>query len=66
MEHVSLLSSEDRQDNTNKEQLKGLPYFIVIQKTNKKIKIPCANEIIAKKVLASYSNNNSNCKVSLM
>ena len=54
MENIGLLSLECRQDNTNKDQLKELPYFIVIQK----IKIPCANETIAKKVLASYSNNN--------
>ena len=32
MENISLLSSTDRQDNTNQKQLKGLPYFIVIQK----------------------------------
>lgn len=58
MENVSLLIPENRSDNTNKDQLKGLPYFIVIQRINKKIKIPCANETIAKKVLASYSHNN--------
>ena len=63
---MEILSPEDRQDNTNKEQIKGFPYFIVIQKTNKQIKIPCANENVAKKILAAYSNNNSNCKVSLM
>ncbi len=62
MEDVSLLSLEYRQDNTNKDQLKGLPCFIIIQKTNKKIKIPCANETIAKKVLASHFNTNSNFK----
>ena len=66
MENRSLLGPEDRQDNTNKEQLKGFPYFIIIQKTNKQIKIPCANENIAKKILAAHSNNNSNNKVSLM
>lgn len=66
MKNVSLLSLKDIQDNTNKEQLKGLPYFIVIQRTNKQIKIPCANEIVAKRILATYSNNNSNSKVSLM
>ena len=66
MENISLLSQENRQDNTNKEQLKGFPYFIVIQRTNNQIKIPCANETIAKKLLAAHSNNNSNSKVSLM
>ena len=66
MENISLLSPKERPDNTNKEPLKGFPYFIVIQKTNKEIKIPCANETIAKRILATYSNNNSNCKVSLM
>jgi len=66
MENISLFSPEDRQDNTNQKQLKGLPYFIVIQRTNKQIKIPCANETIAKKLLAAHSNNNSNSKVPLM
>ncbi len=66
MENISLLRPKDRQDNTNKEQVKGLPYFIVIQKTNKQIKIPCANENVAKKILAAYANNNSNSKISLM
>ena len=66
MENVNLLGPENRQDNTNKEQLNGLPYFIIIQRTNKQIKIPCANENVAKKILATYSNNNSNNKVPLM
>ena len=66
MENTNLLSSENRQDNTNKEQLKGFPYFIVLQKTNKQIKIPCANEVIAKRLLATYTNNDSNSKSSLM
>ena len=57
MENLTLIE-ENRQGNTNNNQIKGLPYFIVLQKTNKQIKIPCANETIAKKVLASYSNNN--------
>ena len=64
MEDITLL--EDRQGNTNNTQVKGFPCFIVLQKTNKQIKIPCANETVAKKVLAAYSNNNSNCKISLM
>ena len=66
MENISLLGPENRQDNKNKEQLKGFPYFIVIHNTNKQIKIPCANETIAKRLLASYSNNNSNNKVSFV
>ena len=66
MENIDLSGPKDRQDNTNKEPLKGFPYFIVIQKINKQIKIPCANETIAKKLLAAYTNNNSNSKVSLM
>ena len=66
MENINLLGPENRQDNTNKEQLKGFPYFIIIQKTNKQIKIPCANENVAKKILAAYSNNNSNNKVSFV
>ena len=66
MENRSLSGPETRQDNTNKEQLKGFPYFITLQKTNKQIKIPCANETIANRLLATYSNNNSNSKISLM
>ncbi len=66
MENLSLLNPEQRQDNTNKNQLKGFPFFIVIQTINKQIKIPCANEAIAKRILASYANNNSNSKVPLM
>ena len=66
MENISLLGPENRQDNTNTEQVKGSPYFIIIQKTNKQIKIPCANENVAKKILAAYSNNNSNNKVSFV
>ena len=65
MENISLLGPENRQDNIN-EELKGLPYFIVLQKTNKQIKIPCANKDIAKRLLAAYSNNNCNSKTSLM
>ncbi len=56
------------QDNLfKKEHTKGLPYFIVIQKANnKQIRIPCSNEKVARRLLASYSNNYSNCKISLM
>ena len=50
MENISLLRPENRQDNTNKAQIKGLPCFIVIQK----IKIPCANPEIGKRILASF------------
>ena len=65
MENISSLGPEDRQDNTNQKQL-GLPFFIVLQRINKQIKIPCANETVAKKILAAHSNNNCNSKVSLM
>ncbi len=64
MENLTL--TEDIQGNTNNNPMKGLPYFIVLQKTNKQIKIPCANENVAKKILLAYSNNNSNSKTSLM
>ena len=50
------LSQKDIQDNTNIEQLKGFPYFISIQRTNKKIKIPCANEAIAKRISSITQN----------
>lgn len=66
MENVTLLSSEKRQDNTDIKKIKGFPFYILIEKQNKQIKIPCANENIAKRLLTTYSNNNSNCKVSLM
>ena len=67
MENLKLLDLKERQDNTIKKQLPRLPHFIVIKKTGEKnIKIPCANEAIAKRLLASYTNNNSNSKISLM
>ena len=60
MEIVSLFEKE-KQDNT-------LPYFVEIQRTNdkKKMRIPCSNETVAKRVLASYSNYKSNGKVPLV
>ena len=67
MENISLLNLQDEQDNTsNKEQSKGLLRFVIIQRPNRQVKIPCANEIIAQRLLVSYTNNNSNCKISLM
>lgn len=66
MSNILLSPKIKKEDNTsqeNQEKLTGLPYFIEIQRAiNKKIKIPCSNEIIAKRVLASYSNNKSNNK----
>lgn len=38
-----------------------LPYFIEYQKSeNKKIKIPCSNETVAKRVLSTLSKSNNN------
>ena len=68
----NLLVNQENQDNLKEKetlniQTKLPPYFIVIEKpNNKKIKIPCASEIVAKRLLASYSNHKSNCKISLM
>lgn len=65
MESTALIK-EDRQDNTD-NLCKTLPYFIEIQKSeNVKIKIPCSNEAVAKKVLISYTNCKSNSKISLV
>ena len=65
MESTGLIK-EDRQDNTN-NLCKALPYFIEIQKSESiKIKIPCSNEDVAKKILASYSNYKSNSKIPLV
>ena len=56
------LCNKDQDTNKNKAL-----YFIEIQKSEmRKIKIPCSNEAIAKKILQTYSNNNSDCKVSFM
>ena len=65
MENINLLEKEAEGNTTKK--IKGLPHFVIIQKAEgKKIKIPCANENVAKKILASYSNYNSNCKIFFM
>lgn len=46
----TLLQSKD---NILNQTIASYPYYIVIEKVNnKKIKIPCVNESIAKKVLA--------------
>ena len=67
MNNTLLNKIDTKEENTNQGKQIVLPYFIEIKKAeNKKIKIPCSNEKIAKKVLASHANNNSNCKVSLM
>ena len=63
-----LLSEKDKDEvNTDVNKLNGFPYFIEIQRvSNKKIKIPCSSEAVAKRILATYANNNSNSKVSLV
>ena len=64
MENPRLIHAE-RQDNDTKH--KTLPYFIEIKKAeNKKLRIPCSNELVANKVLTSYSNYSSKSKVSLV
>lgn len=46
---------EERQDNTN-SKYNALPYFIEIQNTgNKKMRIPCSNEEVAKNILARFN-----------
>lgn len=58
---------EKKEISPDNERLKALPYYIVLQKSeNKTIKIPCSSELVAKKVLASYTNSNSNSKVPLV
>lgn len=67
MESYLLNKKNNKEDNITFEKLIKPPYFIEIIKSNdKKIKIPCSNEAVAKKILAAYSNNNSNSKVSLV
>ncbi len=45
-----------RDDNLyKKEHTKGLPYFIILKKSNDKaIKIPCSNEAVAKRLLYRF------------
>ena len=53
MESLQLLQKSETQNNNIENHTKHLPYFITIQKSgDKEIKIPCANEATAKKVLA--------------
>ena len=54
MENVSLLEDQINQNHSpENQQSKGLPYFIIIQKSeNKKIRIPCVNEKVAEKLLS--------------
>ncbi len=54
----SYIHVQTKQDNTLKDGTKGLPYFVIINKSNKKeVKIPCANEDVAKKVLGTFRTN---------
>lgn len=60
MESLQLLQKSETQNNNTEQNIvhhtKYLPYFIIIQKPgNKEVKIPCANETIAKKVLAGLT-----------
>lgn len=56
MLNQTLLKESDLSTNNNKEALKELPYYIVILRNeNKKMKIPCSNETVAKKVLAGFT-----------
>lgn len=67
MNNTPVLDLDDRQNKDNIIKPKNTPYFLIIQKSeNKKIKIPCSSESMAKKLLVSYSNNYSDCKVSLV
>ena len=50
--------------SVNQEEIKESPYFIEVQNSgNKRLKIPCVNQSIANKVLASI--NFLNEKISL-
>lgn len=67
MNNTPVLDLNDRQNKDNIIKPKNTPFFLIIQKAeNKEIKIPCSSESVAKKLLVSYSNNYSNCKVFLM
>lgn len=63
-----LLSEKDKDEvNTDVKKLNEFTYFIEIQRSaNKKIKIPCSSEAVARRILASYSNNKSNSKISFV
>ncbi len=57
----------DKNDNPVKDSKAYFPYFVEIEKPGKrKIKIPCVNEKIAKKILTAYSNHNSYSEVPLV
>ena len=67
MSNLTLTEVREKLEDNNQLKSKKLPYFIVLYKNeNKKIKIPCSNETVAMRILNSYTNNNSNCKISLM
>ena len=58
MENKDIAVIQDQDNLFKKEHTKELPYYIVIQKVNnKQIKIPCSNEEVAKRLLASLSSN---------
>lgn len=42
-----------KEDSSASKQLTRLPYFIEIVRNEKKLRIPCANEEVAKKILLS-------------
>lgn len=50
-------------ENTTDTKIKGLPYFIEIQKaSNKTVRIPCSNEAIGNKILEGFAKLKSALK----
>lgn len=55
MENTEIFLPPLSQKENEKEKNNGLVHFIELEKSeNKKIKIPCSNENIAAKVIASF------------
>ena len=56
----------NKNDSAITEHLSGSPYFIEIEKPGKKkIKIPCSNEKIARKILDMVNEPHKSHKVSM-
>lgn len=67
MKSIVLQEVNCKEENIKPQSQPKSIYYIEIQKSeNRRIKIPCSNEEVGKRILASYSNNKSNSKLSLM
>lgn len=55
MQTTALLETMEKEGNDIQQRLTNSPYFILIERAkNKKVRIPCANEEVAKRILASF------------